>query len=489
MPLHDIAFYAMLFFLVGVFLAGSALGLDLIIFLSILLLVIFLVAGHRIAAFQKKFFWLAGLSLFIALGAFYFLVFKNFQIINTRLIFNQKIEFKGMVVKIISQGEKQESIAELQLPFQGKILVIEKSYPQRRYGDLLNFQGEIFPSERNLASYLEKEGVMGISNNPQAKLIARKQGSLFRDFLFSLRDRLVENFQAFLPAEKASFLAGLTLGDRREFSREFQQELSRSGTTHLVALSGYNISILAIAARIIFRSFLPRVLSFWLTLLAIFGFVAMTGAEASVARAALMGGAFLLAQRLNRVYDFRNAITIAAFLMVLFNPFLLRFDVGFQLSFLALLGIVYLLPAIKEFLKIESEESFLGWKNNLLTTLSAQLAVLPVLLSSFGSFSVLSLLANVLILEFVPLTMAAGFVLGFLGFFSYYLSLIFSGLVNLFLSYELFIISFFSRFNFSFVMPVNFLFLFFYYLALISFIFRKQLKNIWRFFRGHLSTL
>ena len=108
-------------------------------------------------------------------------------------------------------------------------------------------------------------------------------------------------------------MAGITLGERAEFSKEFKEAMSKSGTTHLVALSGYNITILVLAVAYVLNFFASRRLVFWLTLLIIIGFVAMTGAEASVVRAAIMGGIVLLAKRANRLYSFRNAIVIAAF--------------------------------------------------------------------------------------------------------------------------------------------------------------------------------
>ena len=108
--------------------------------------------------------------------------------------------------------------------------------------------------------------------------------------------------------------------------------MSQSGTTHLVALSGYNITVIAIAVSTLLSYFLRRRIVFWLSILTIIAFVLMTGAEASVVRAAIMGGIILLAKQIGRIHSMRNAIVFAALLMVLFNPKILRFDIGFQLS-------------------------------------------------------------------------------------------------------------------------------------------------------------
>jgi len=171
----------------------------------------------------------------------------------------------------------------------------------------------------------------------------------------------------------------------------------------------------------------------------------MTGAEASVIRAGIMGIIVLLAQKQSRLYSFRNAVAITAFLMLLFNPKLLIFDLGFQLSFAALMGIVYLFPYFERRLGWRDKEgSIFELKKNGLQTFSAQLAVSPILLIKFGYLSATALLANILILTFIPLTMFFGFITAFLGFVSYELSLVMGLFTNFILSYEILVIKFFA---------------------------------------------
>lgn len=477
MKIHDISFCAASFFIFGVLTASLKLSFLIIAVAAVLAAVLFLLFGY----FGKsgRLFWLAGLSLFVIIGALYYFWWSDNQIKNLNLVFNQKINFEGVVVKNPERGNQQKLAVELRLPYSSRVLVKLKNYPSFNYGDLIKFEGAIHPSassgqeSNSYANYLAKEGIFGIVDYPKAELVSSGHGSKIKSSLFSLKEKTINVFQRVLPPENAAFLAGITLGERAEFSKEFKEAMSKSGTTHLVALSGYNITILVLAVAYILVFFASRRLAFWLTLLIIAGFVAMTGAEASVVRAAIMGGIVLLAKRANRLYSFRNAIVIAAFLMILDNPKVLSFDVGFQLSFMALLGIVYLQPAIQKFLKIKEDDNwsdFLAWKENLLITLSAQLAVLPLLVLYFGNFSPISLLTNLLILSVVPLTMALGFILGFLGFISYHLSLVFSWFVNLPLSYETFIIKFFGGLNIFQISSLNIPLVVAYYFTLIAFI-------------------
>ena len=130
--------------------------------------------------------------------------------------------------------------------------------------------------------------------------------------------------------------------------------------------------------------------------------------------------------------------------MLLLDPNLLIFDVGFQLSFTALLGIVYIEPLLKKYSRLKLDPGFLSWRDNLRQTTAAQLAVAPIVLVVFGTLSPFSLAANVLILEFIPITMLFGFITALAGLVSFNLSLILSLPTSALLAYETFIIYFFS---------------------------------------------
>jgi len=481
MRLYNIIFWAISFFLTGI--ASGKLSPLVIAGAVLLIAALFLFFGYINIPKNKKFFWLSGLSLFIIVGAFYYSWYEQRQIKNLNIPFNQKTEFVGLVSAYPENGASQKLVIELKEPHSGRILVKTAPYPSFSYGDLIKFEGVIKkPDSESYANYLAKDRVFGIVNFPKAEIISTGQGNVVKTLLFKLKEGAIENFQRVLPSEKAAFLSGITFGERAEFSKEFKNAMSNSGTTHLVALSGYNISILVIAMASSLGYLFSRRLTFWLTLLIILGFVLMTGAEASVVRAAIMGGIALLAQQVGRLYSFRNAVAVAAFLMVLENPKVLSFDIGFQLSFLALLGIVYLMPAIQKFFKISPEPGRLSLKENFLTTLSAQLAVAPILIINFSNFSLISLLANVLILAFIPVTMTLGFILGALGFVSYYLALVFSWFVNLFLSYEVFIIKLFGALNIFKFEKISLPTVFFYYALLVLFVwycfFYKSRSNL-----------
>ncbi|OGG38122.1 hypothetical protein A2116_01350 [Candidatus Jorgensenbacteria bacterium GWA1_49_17] len=490
MPSYDIFFFGTLFFLVGVFLAsfGAGIWILIITFAAMATFSFFALLIKRKMTLNevksipiKHFFWLAGLTVFIVVGAVYYTRDDMHFQENVRMTFDEKTVFSGRIVSNpVLKSSSQEFKLELNKPLRGNVLVKTDRYPEFGYGDELKIGGKIeLPFSESYGRYLAKERISGVVSFAEAEKIGSSLETpkeplwgKIKKSLFAFKNRISESFQKVLPPKESALLAGLTLGERGEFSDDFKEAMSKSGTTHLVALSGYNITIIADTLMGLFGWFLiRRRLSFFVTVFVILGFVLMTGAEASVVRAAIMGILVMLAGEIGRFFDFRNAIILAGLAMVLHNPKVLAFDVGFQLSFLALLGIIYLRPAIMKFFRITEEKGFLSWRENLFTTASAQLMVVPLLVSNFGSFSPISFLANVVILEFIPVTMGFGFVMAALSFVSYHLSLILAGFLQIFLKFEIFVIEVFAKADFSFSSEAGIAAFLVYYAVLVGFIY------------------
>ena len=183
--------------------------------------------------------------------------------------------------------------------------------------------------------------------------------------------------------------------------------------------------------------FLPRKKIFWPALLVITIFVIMTGAEASLVRAAIMNGIFLAGSHYERAGSMRNAIVAAAFVMALGNPLVPAFDLGFQLSFAAILGMAYLKPILQK---------RSPWKNKeFMNAVSAQAAVMPVLAITVGHANPVAIVPNMLIALAVPYTVGLGFLTGALAFISPLLAFAPAWLANILLSYEMAVIRIFAR--------------------------------------------
>jgi len=257
-----------------------------------------------------------------------------------------------------------------------------------------------------------------------------------------------------------------------------QDDFSKTGLTHIVAVSGYNVTIVAEYLMLlgIFLG-LWRKQAFYFALAGIFLFVVLTGASASVVRAGVMGGLILWAMKNGRLANAQNSIIFSAIVMLLFNPLLLRWDVGFQLSFLATLGIVYFYPVIEKYSIKKQGVSF--FSEILFLTLSAQIFVLPIIMNDFQKLSIISPLANLLVLPIVPVTMLLGFVMIILAFVFPPLATIFSWLTFLPLKYETTIIEWMANLKFASVEILNFSWVFVagWYIILIGILFFSKRKR------------
>ncbi|MDP2594176.1 MAG: ComEC/Rec2 family competence protein [bacterium] len=339
--------------------------------------------------------------------------------------------FEGVVIdeprrSLTAQIAKVELVdADVQRASGGRIYVRADLYPELSYGDVVRVSGTVVPPPLDsYGDYMAKEHIHGTAFYPEVEVIGNK-GSPFFAALFGVRQSLKEHISRLFSQPHAAFLSGILIGDKDEFSPEFLQKLSISGTMHLMALSGLNMTIIVFIALGIFSVvFLGRKRPQFIATFGTVGlFVAMTGFQVSALRAALMAFLVGLAGVTQRLYSPHNAIAFAALVITLWNPKAPVFDLGFQLSFLATLAIIYFAPVLK-LLPPLRRAGTLGWRDALAITAAAQLGVAPLTIIAFGNFSFTALIANIGILAVIPL-------LTVMGFLSAFFSMIFPPLAHL----------------------------------------------------------
>jgi competence protein ComEC len=270
--------------------------------------------------------------------------------------------------------------------------------------------------------------------------------------------------------------------------KELKNSFNRMGLSHITAVSGGNIVILMsiLLPCLIFLG-MWRTQAFYVALASIWLYVIMVGFPSSGARAAIMGSLLLLSQKLGRQNTSSRTIIIAASLMLLANPWLLLHDVGFQLSFLASMGIIYLKPIIDRLIFLEKLEKSpvdgnkLRYVTDIISvTLSAQIFTLPLVIYHFGTISFVAPITNVLVLPIVPFLMIFGFLASVFGVFSGFFSWVISLPCHLIIFYILKLFYLFDRSwasgslgNFSFWWCV------FYYFIVwaLVFIVNKKIKE------------
>lgn len=254
---------------------------------------------------------------------------------------------------------------------------------------------------------------------------------LFVDFRNSLDSRI----ESLLPSPQAQLLSGILLGEKKDLPGPFRLALRDTSTIHMVVVSGQNLSMVA-AFFWSLSGLLKRKTALSLSLIAIIFYTILTGAQIPVLRAAVMVFFASLAQMLGRQKDSFWILLITASLLLLINPKWIL-DLSFQLSFLATIGVVVVAPIFLQFLK---HLPLIG--ADLSVTLAAQLMVLPIIAQNFHQLSLVGVFANLLVLWTIPFIMILGAITLILGSFGAFV-------VNILLTYFIYIVEFFASLPFS----------------------------------------
>jgi len=413
-----------------------------------------------------------GFCLFFLVLGIYRYETADFKIKNNDFLeFNDKKENVVLIGEIIAEPDVRKSNVKLTISpqeLEGKILVTANRYPEYQYGDRLKISGELlnpqggeedkssslpFATARafedfNYKDYLAKDGIFSVMYYPETELLEKNQGNFIFAGILNFKNKLRESIYRNLSPPHSSILAAIILGDKRQISDEWKEKLNFAGVRHLTAVSGMHVAVLS---AILMSFFLAlgfwRKQAFYFTVFLIAFFIILTGLQTSAIRAGIMAGLFLLARHLGRENSSTRAIVLAASFMLLQNPLLLRFDVGFQLSFLAVMGIIYAGPIFQNWFRRIPDKFQL--RSILATTLSAQIFTLPILIYNFGYMSLIASLTNILIVPLLPFIMLSGFIFGLAGIFWQSLGWILSWPAWLLLTYLIKITDWFSSFPFA----------------------------------------
>ncbi len=395
----------------------------------------------------------------------------------TSQYYDQEITLKGVII-----DEPEQRINQIKFQFKaeeipGKILVTTELYPEYHYGDELEISGKIGEPARfedfDYRQYLAKDKIYFVIYSPYIKLLNQNQANWFAQTIFNFKDNLRGVIEKTLLPPQSSVLKAIFLGDKWGLSNELKEKLNITGTRHIAAISGMHMIIMSqILLWLALGLGLWRGQAFYFVLFFLVLYIIMIGAPASAVRAGLMAGLLLLAQKIGRLRSADRAVVLAATTMLAINPSLLKADVGFQLSFMAVLSIIYLKPIL--------DDKTISWPNpwrlkDILTmTLAAQLGTLPILIFHFGRLSLVSPLANLLIVPLLPVIMISGMILSFAGLIWLTLAKIIAWPVWLLLTYLVKVIDYLVAFPLSVVefRSASLVILSGYYLILVFFIWR-----------------
>ncbi|VAW31300.1 DNA internalization-related competence protein ComEC/Rec2, partial [hydrothermal vent metagenome] len=342
-------------------------------------------------------------------------------------------------------------------PMQGVVQVQTYRFPAINYGSRLRVTGFLeTPPEGETFSYrlyLARQGVHSLMSLPNVTVTAENKGNRLYQAIFSFKSRAQTTIAQLIPEPQAALLTGILLGNDNGLPPELDEAFRITGMTHIIAISGFNIAILVAILVRIAEPFFSRRGSVVFALVGISLYTLLVGADASVVRAAVMGSIYLIANRwLGRPNFAFASLFLAGFVMTVIRPFTL-WDVGFQLSFAATLSLMlyadpltqWVRRRLRRVLVREWVEQVMGVLSEaVILTVAAQILTLPLIIGYFDQLSLISLLANALILPVQPAVMIWGGLATLLGMILPLVGQLFAWVAWLFLAYTIWMVRLFA---------------------------------------------
>lgn len=358
----------------------------------------------------------------------------------------------------------------------GKVLAITNLYPIYNYNEKIKAVCDLEAPQKfkdfAYDKYLARYDIYSVCYYPEIRQETPNQytknrqnlKSVFYQNIFSFKNKLHELINFGLTEPEASLASAITLGYKKNIPDDLRAKFAQTGLSHIMAISGMHISILvAVIFGFLINIGLRRKVAFWFVILFLFCYIILIGLPASAMRAGLMGFLVLFAIYSGRFSKPINLLIFTAAFLLLINPKLLLNDIGFQLSFLAVLGIIWFYPVFnnlitKNLLKDLNPKG--GLIKTLITlisvTLSAQILILPIIAYNFSQISLISPISNLLILWILPFLMIAILIALILGLILPSFAFLFFFPAGILLKYVIIIVNYLAQIPYSYI-EVNYL--------------------------------
>ena len=271
------------------------------------------------------------------------------------------------------------------------------------------------PGEFDYGRWLRSQGIVGMFYCFRAAdifVLRREKPAWVSQLACSIRREIRDFTERWIGGEEGDIALALLIGERRDIDKSTRKAFAMTGTTHVLAVSGLHVGIIALALFVLVTWIPGRWFRFLFFALPLAGYLYLTGAKPTILRAAIMALLFMLSYNTGRIARPLNTLGVAGLLLLLIDPYSL-FDVGFQLSFCAVIGILLTYPRLWSFLKSRFPKSMgqviLGRVVQLLLlSIGAQVLTFPLSIHYFGLFSPLSALVNVAVVPLITIGLGAG---------------------------------------------------------------------------------
>lgn len=339
---------------------------------------------------------------------------RDYEILVTGMI-NEAPDYRDSYTNLNLKVQAVDS-GSGDLPAEGLLLVRVLENVRYEYGQIIRVRGSLKTppedEEFSYRDYLAQQGIHSYMSKTEVTVLPGNQGNFFFKTVYKFKNKSLENIHRLFNDPEASLLAGILLGVDTGLTRELQDAFKNTGTAHIIAISGFNMAIIAAVFFSLFKNLFGERWGAVIAAIGILLYTLMVGAEAAVMRAALMGIISLAARQLGRRNMGMNALGAVALFMALYNPLVL-WDVGFQLSFFATLGLIlyaepfslFLSNIISRFSKGDTGTFAQILNDNVVLTFAAQLTTIPIMAYHFKRISLVSFIANPFILPVQPAVM------------------------------------------------------------------------------------
>ncbi|MDD5687924.1 MAG: DNA internalization-related competence protein ComEC/Rec2 [Elusimicrobia bacterium] len=359
------------------------------------------------------------------------------------------------------------------------------------YGDIIDITGKFFkPNPSSVLGafdykkYLFRKKIyatLSVNNEENVNVIGRNPSYLWQLSL-KLRKQILASYYKNLLPQQAAVLSGITIGARSGLTPYIQKIFVDAGVMHVLVASGSNVAFVAVIFFWIFRNIfkLKKKFAFGLLIPIILLYTMITGGNPPVVRATIMTLTVILAMLLSRNADVYQGLFLAALIILIYNPLTL-FEAGFQMSFVATIGIVYLYPKFQSALQMQKLPGIFNWFLSIFfASLSAQIAIAPVLAYYFNKVSLIAIISNLIILPLIGVLLAAGFILYLTSLIGTQLLIIVAKITGGIISFMIYMIDFFANIPHSTIRTPtpSIFFLIIFYLVIIGI--PKMRNYLWK---------
>lgn len=414
-------------------------------------------------------------------GNFIYLLYFDTYNPNPDFIYDSFYNFEAVVQNQDKKLNGWNIVAEpIELDnFRGQILIYAPLYPEYGVGDILEASCKINKPEPIVDDggdtfaydkYLAKDGIVGVCFRPYIKVVGQQDD--FNYYLFNTKQYLWLNLNSNLTEPASSLAKAISLGARREIPDSLRASFAQVGISHMIAISGLHMAIIILMLQYFLISIgLSRKKAMLFLFLIIFAYLYMLGFPSSALRASLMVFMMMIGPLIGRQTVSIFSLVFLADIFILANPYLLLYDVGFQLSFLAVLGLLLYINYFNKVLIFLP--NFFKIREVFSVTLAAQVFTWPIVVYNFKILSIVAPIANFIILPILPFVLVCSFLLAIFGFF-YPLTVLLSWPLIILFKLMVDIVQFLSKIPFAYVMidifSIGYLLLSFIFMIIITLI-------------------